>query len=60
MGLTDGQEMCADCGWLGPWQEMWRVKYPNDRRPSPREQGFYLCNNCWDRLVGASVMEAIR
>ena len=53
-------EICADCGWLGPWQEMYRVKYPNDLRPSPREHGFYLCRNCWDRLVGAAVLQAIR
>lgn len=60
VSVPSDDETCADCGWLGPWREMYRVKYPNDRRPEPRVQGFYLCVNCWDRLCGAAVLEAIR
>lgn len=49
---------CADCGWLGPWFESYRVLEPRERQSGRR--GFYLCVPCWDRLVGAATLAAFR
>lgn len=53
---------CADCKKLGNEHEMYYIRrpYQKDDWGKLQASSFNMCTQCWDKMIGLAVMQAIR
>lgn len=53
-------ETCSDCQMSHPKSELFEVWVPERLEVRYDRNPFYLCQKCWNHVMGLALMQAIR